>query len=212
MVKTATRNAEELSLRQNAAQGNFKKVQEILNRNKTILDFNVNSQSSNGNTALHWACYYASAKPDQQDHSEKYSEIIRLLVENGADHQIKNKSGKIAHDFLQELHFKLSESPLQIQKKDSCYFTLISTLLRCQCSKITTPEELPGELRAEVTFYYIIDSLKLFNFFPSIICVFILLKIHSSYHPDVQSYHIASCSSKYPNLQTRSTNASHHNS
>lgn len=171
MLKAAKRNAEELLLRQNSAKGEFKEVQEILNRNKTNLDFNINSQSSNGNTALHWACSYASAKTLQLGHPEKYSEIIRLLIENGADHQIKNKSGKIAHDFLQGLHFELSESknsPVQIQKKDSCYFTLISTLLRRQCSKITTPEVLTGELTAEVTFYYIIDSLKLFNFFPSI--------------------------------------------
>lgn len=39
MLKAAKRNAEELLLRQNAAKGEFKEVQGILNRNKTNLDF-----------------------------------------------------------------------------------------------------------------------------------------------------------------------------
>ncbi len=101
--------------------------------------------------------------------SEKYSEIIRLLIENRADHQIKNKSGKILHDFLQGVHVELSgseASSLQNPTKDSCYFSFSMTLLRSQCSKITAPEELEGELALEITFYFIIDSLKLFDFFP----------------------------------------------
>lgn len=55
---------------------------------------------------------------------------------------------------------------MKSQNQDSCYFSFITSLLRSQCSKITTPEELAGELAAEVTFFYIIDSLKLFDFFP----------------------------------------------
>ena len=167
MLRAAKKIDEELLLRRHAAKGESQQVQAILNRNKTNLDFNINGQSSNGNTALHWACL--NARELHQGVSRKYSEIIQSLIENGADHRLKNKSGKIAHDFLQGMHVKLSGSDnslVQSQNQDSCYFSFITPILRSQCSKITTPEELPGELAAEVTFYYIIDSLKLFNFFP----------------------------------------------
>lgn len=167
MLKTTKKMDEELLLRRHAAKGESQQVQEILNRNKTNLDFNINGQSSNGNTALHWACL--NARELHQGVSEKYSEIIQSLIENGADHRLKNKSGKIAHDFLQGTHVKLSGSDnslVKSQNSDSCYFSFITTLLRSQCSKITAPEELKGELAAEVTFYYIIDTLKLSDFFP----------------------------------------------
>ncbi len=58
-IKNAVKNNEELLLRRQAAKGEFQQIQEILNRNKINLDFNINTQSSNGNTALHWACLNA---------------------------------------------------------------------------------------------------------------------------------------------------------
>ncbi len=167
MLKAAKKIDEELLLRRHTAKGESQHVQKILNRNKTNLNFNINAQSSNGNTALHWACL--NARELHQSLSEKYSEIIRLLIENGADHQIKNKSGKIPYNFLQGMHVELTgaeASSSQKQAENSCYFSFITTLLRSQCSKITAPEELKGELAAEVTFYYIIDTLKLSDFFP----------------------------------------------
>ncbi|TLY47244.1 MAG: methyltransferase domain-containing protein [Gammaproteobacteria bacterium] len=167
MLKTVRKMDEALLLRRCAAKGDFQQVQEILNRNKTNPDFNIDAQSSNGNTALHWACFYA--KELHQGFSEKYSEIIRLLIENAADHQVKNKRGKIPPDFLQGMHENVPKDfSSQDQIQDSCYFSLIQTLLRLQCVKITIPEELKGELAHATTFYFIIDSLKLFDFFPPI--------------------------------------------
>jgi hypothetical protein len=62
---------EELSLRKEAAKGNYKKVKEILERNKGVDSFDVNGGSSNGNAALHWAC--AKVMETKQGLSERYA-------------------------------------------------------------------------------------------------------------------------------------------
>lgn len=169
MLETAIKIDEELLLRKHAVIGDFQQVQEILNRNKTNRNFNINAQSSNGNTALHWACL--DAKKYHKGFSEKYCKIIRLLIENGADSFLKNKLGALPLDFLQGMHVEVSGSKdlsSQNQDKDSCYFAFITALLRRQCEKITTSEELEGELAGETAFYFIIDSLKLVRFFPKV--------------------------------------------
>lgn len=59
MLKATKKIDEELLLRRHAAKGESQHVQAILNRNKTNFFFNIDGQSSNGNTALHWACLNA---------------------------------------------------------------------------------------------------------------------------------------------------------
>lgn len=168
MLNTTKKMDDELSLRRQAAEGNFQQVQEILDRHRINPYFNINAQSSNGNTALHWACL--NAKALHKGFSKKFSETIRLLIENAADHLVKNKLGKVPYDFLQGLHTEIMGSEKLSPEKlreNSCYFSLVYSLLKKECTKITTPEELTDELAIEFTFYFIIDSLKLVDFFPS---------------------------------------------
>ncbi|WP_342228178.1 hypothetical protein [Rickettsiella endosymbiont of Rhagonycha lignosa] len=158
---------EELLLRRHAAKGELEKVQDILNRNKINPNFNINAQSSNGNTALHWAC--SKAVENANGYSKEYSKIVQLLIQDDADHRIKNKLGQIPLDFLQGLHVTVPGPEGSSHKgstENSCYFEFISALLRKECVKITLPEELEGELAGETAFYFIIDSLKLADFLP----------------------------------------------
>jgi ankyrin repeat protein len=168
LKKKDLKNNEEYLLRRYAADGEFNAVQEILNKNKNKKNscFNINAQSSNGNTALHWACF--NAKENHGGYSEAYNETIRLLIQSGASHLIKNKCGKIPHDFLQDLHVNVDRStlPQELREKISCYFTLVNELLKIECTKITSSEELEGELASATAFHFIISSLKLSEFFP----------------------------------------------
>lgn len=166
MLKNDFKNNEELLLRKYAAGGKCDAIREILNKNKHNVHFNINAQSSNGNTALHWACF--NAIEIHKGHSEKYNETIRLLIRHGASHLVKNNSGKIPHDILQDLHVNVSAEDLKnLPLEGSCYLTLMQELLKKECKKITSAEELPGELASATAFHFIIGSLKLFDFFPT---------------------------------------------
>lgn len=102
-------------------------------------------------------------------YSKEYSKIVQLLIQDDADHRIKNKLGQIPLDFLQGLHVTAPGPEGSLHKgstENSCYFEFISALLRKECVKITLPEELEGELAGETAFYFIIDSLKLVDFLP----------------------------------------------
>lgn len=167
MFKKDLKNEEELLLRKKAAEGMFSLVEKILNKNKSNPKFNINAQSSNGNTALHWACLNAAELHD--GYSEKYNRTIRLLIHFGADHLVKNNDGKIPNNFLQCLHTGVfnTENSKEILLKNSCYLGLIEELLKKECKKVTSAEELSGELASATAFHVIISSLKLFDFFPT---------------------------------------------
>lgn len=168
MLKSDFKNNEEVLLRRYAAGGKFESVLEILNKNKHNFNFNINAQSSNGNTALHWACYKAMEK--QAGYSREYSQIIRLLIQKGANYLLKNKNEKIPHDFLKQMvhdeHKSERSFSSNINETISCYLTLISSLLKIECMKIASSEELESELALETAFHVILDALKLFRFFP----------------------------------------------
>lgn len=157
---------EELLLRKHAAKGEFKKVQEILerNRNGESSRLNIDSQSSNGNTALHWACFMAVEI--YKDNSADYSKTIQLLIESGADYFSVNKIGKKPCDLFREGDEYLNSLHAGLIKEGSCYFSLIHSILKKECEKITSPPELEGEAAIATGFYSIIDGLKLVEFFP----------------------------------------------
>ena len=150
---------DELLLRKHAAKGEFEKVQEILDkkRNDGSSGFNIDSQSSNGNTALHWACFKAVEIYNKGNYID-YSRTISLLIEYGANYLSVNKIGKKPCDLL--------------RKKDDEYFnsvnyiSLIHSILKKECQKIASPSELKGESAIATSFYSIIDPLKLVEFFP----------------------------------------------
>lgn len=162
MLKTDLKS-DELLLRQHAAKGDFEAVQAILDRNKENADF-INSASSNGNTALHWAC--SKIMERKQGRSEKYAKTIRLLVQYSADHLIENKFGQKPRDFFVEGGGFRNSLHTSKQLKNSGYLALINALLEVECMKITSPEERECELKIETSFYLIIDELKLIDFFP----------------------------------------------
>lgn len=167
MLKGNLQN-EEFLLRRSAAGGQFEVVQKILDRNKPgdVNFFNVNSGSSNGNTALHWACSKVMEK--SKGYSSEYSQIIQSLVRYGADHLKENNAGKRPRDFFIEGSDSGAINSFTIGGtiKDSSYLALIQALLEKECMKITSPEELQGELAIATSFYLIIDGLKLVDFFP----------------------------------------------
>ena len=164
MLRTHLRD-DELLLRQEAAKGNYKKVKEILERNKGADSFDVNGGSSNGNTALHWAC--AKVMETKQGLSERYAKTIRLLVQYGADHLIENKFGQNPRDFFPDGGGFRNSSHTSRQLKSSGYLALINALLEIECIKITSPEERECELKIETSFYLILDELKPIDFFSS---------------------------------------------
>ncbi|EDP46070.1 hypothetical protein [Rickettsiella grylli] len=159
---------EEVLLRQFSASGQFENVLKILNKNKRKSTFNINAQSSNGNTALHWACCKAIEK--EKGYTSDYSKIIRLLIEHKADYLIKNKCGKIPYDFLK--HMPLDEHRGQTKRSGilnenvSCYFALINSLLKIECMKTMFSSEFESALSLTTFFHVILDSLELFRFFP----------------------------------------------
>jgi ankyrin repeat protein len=152
MLKKDFKNEVGLLLRKRAAKGDAIAVKKILNENKNNSSFDINEQSSNGNTALHWACL--RAVEIDSGYSEKYSKTIQCLIQGGADHLIENKSGKRPYHFLQEMQIKVTRTEnflIKNSKRESyCYFTLINELLRIECAKVTLPEELEGELAVVV--------------------------------------------------------------
>ncbi|MEN9446802.1 MAG: hypothetical protein RJA25_91 [Bacteroidota bacterium] len=156
----------ELLLRKHAAKGEFEKVQEILdgNRNSGSSRFNIDSQSSNGNTALHWACF--KAIEIHKGNSADYSKTIQLLIQYGVDYLSVNKLGKKPCDLFREGDEYLNSLHAGLIKEGSCYFSLIHSILKKECQKITSPSELEGESAIATGFYSIIDGLKLFEFFP----------------------------------------------
>lgn len=159
----------ECLLRQQAAKGKFNAVQKILNENRSNSSFNINAQSSNGNTALHWACL--KSVEINKGYSKKYSNTIKLLIQAGSDYRIKNNLGENPYHSLKEVQIAVSRSENFLMDEDSgekdfCYFTLLNELLRIECAKITSPSELEGELASATAFHYILDSLTLFDFFP----------------------------------------------
>jgi ankyrin repeat protein len=82
------------ALRTAASVGNAKMVQTLL----TEFDANANAQSRvSGNTALHFAC-----KNNKED-------VVKVLVESGADLTIKNKAGALAQEALKNKNQRLSE-------------------------------------------------------------------------------------------------------
>ena len=63
----------------------------MLSDQRNADSFNINSCSSNGNTALHWACAKAiEARP----YSEEYAETIRLLIKYASNPFLANSSGQ----------------------------------------------------------------------------------------------------------------------
>jgi hypothetical protein len=157
---------EERLLRQHAAKGEHEKIQEILDRNKNDRNsnFNINSQSSNGNTGLHWACL--KAMEIHRGHSEDFSKTIQLLIQYGADYLIENNHSKKPCDLFREGDASVNSFHAGVDIKDSCYFNLIHSLLKIECKKITSPSEHEGESAIAASFYSIIDGLKLVDFFP----------------------------------------------
>ena len=156
--------SEELSLRNHAARGEFEEVQEILDRNNGSSKFNINSQSSNGNTALHWACF--RAMEIYKGNSEAYSKTIQLLIKYGADFLVENKEAKKPCDFFRNDDEYLNPFNLGVNLKSYCYFNLTHSILEIECKKITSQSEHEGESAIASSFYSIIDGLKLIEFFP----------------------------------------------
>lgn len=157
---------EELLLRKHAAKGEFEKVQEILdgNRNNGSSRFNIDSQSSNGNTALHWACF--KAVEIYEGNSADYSKTIQLLIQYGANYLSVNKIKKKPCDLFRESDEYLNSLHAGLIKEGSCYFSLMHSILKKECKKITLPSELEGESAIATGLYSIIDGLKLIEFFP----------------------------------------------
>ena len=88
---------------------NITEVKEVLS-----IGADVNSASDNGWTVLIWACHYG------------HTDIARLLIEHGADINIKNKNGKTALDILKEQYpdkykkwIETSARKKQLEKEDS---------------------------------------------------------------------------------------------
>jgi ankyrin repeat protein len=93
-------------------EGNVKCVEDLINNNRETLI--INTKDDNGLTALHWAVI------------GKHAEIVKILLENGADKTIQSKKGETALD-------------IAIEKKNSG----IVDLLKNNPSEVYSPLHFP---------------------------------------------------------------------
>ena len=84
-----------------AENGNLKKIKSMLNKEVNIKTL-INAVDKENNTALILASKFG------------YSEIVKILIENGADINIKNNDGKTALDYAEENDYK---NIIQLLKK-----------------------------------------------------------------------------------------------
>ncbi|MEN9471652.1 MAG: hypothetical protein RL214_1008 [Pseudomonadota bacterium] len=167
MLRTHLRD-DELLLRQEAARGDYKKVKAILDRNKerNADSFNINSCSSNGNTALHWACSKFIEQKVKGSEEKEHPKVIALLIKCGADHNIKNKSSKKPFNLL-AINTPENHSQTGATAGDIDIFSLINILSKAKIEKMVfQSEKLSGESPLATRFHSIIDDLKLMEFFP----------------------------------------------
>lgn len=76
-----------------AENGDLKKIKSMLNKEINIKTL-INAVDKENNTALILASKFG------------YDEIVKILIENGADINIKNNDGKTALDYAEENDYK----------------------------------------------------------------------------------------------------------
>ena len=76
-----------------AENGNLKKIKSMLNKEVNIKTL-INAVDKENNTALILASKFG------------YHKIVKILIENGADINIKNNDGKTALDYAEENDYK----------------------------------------------------------------------------------------------------------
>ena len=84
-------------------------------------DFDINIQDDEGSTILMKACsYFPSVLQEQKSSIQKQIEIIKLLIEHGADPDIKNQEGLTSLDIASNTkkeyksfieHYKITRTP-----------------------------------------------------------------------------------------------------